>query len=164
MQHAISLAIQKIIRFFHPRIRLSRATACTPRLKMHLTRCQDQKRQTLEEFYGEWRWTEDPDDHACGQVMLDLIERLRALPDERRVYGLTSHYHLWLLAEDTYTSPWNVSFIAASKEHYAIEYRMPESEAPWPHAHIRGVATSEDEAVQMILTAMEKSGGWSKAS
>lgn len=118
---------------------------------MHLTRCQDQKSQTLEEFYGE---------HEGERAMLDLIERLRALPDERRAYGLTSHYHLWLLAQDTYVSPWYVSFIAANKQHYTIEYRMPESEAPWPHAHIRGVATSEDEAVQMILTAMEKSGGW----
>lgn len=128
---------------------------------MHITRCQDQKRQTLEEFYGERGWSEPPHEDEGGQVMLALIERLRALPDERRAYGLTSHCHLWLLAQDTFASPWYVSFIAASSQHYAIEYRMPESEAPWPHAHIRGVATSENEAVQMILTAMEKSGGWS---
>lgn len=129
---------------------------------MHLTRCQDQKRQTLEEFYCDAR-DGHPESYEGGQAMLDLIERLRALPDERRLYGLTSLYNLCLLAQDTYTSPWYVRFIAASKQHYVIECLMPESEAPWPNAYIKGIATSEDEAVEMILVAMEKSGGWSRA-
>ena|SRR5215469_2169389 len=120
---------------------------------MHLTRCKDQKRATLEEFYTEAR--------DLGKVMLDLIARLKASPDERQVYGLTSHYHLCLLSQDTSASPWFVRVIALHERDYHIEYLMPESEAPWPKAYIRGEARSTDDAIRMILTAMEKSGGWS---
>jgi len=124
---------------------------------MHLTRCQDQKRQTLEEFYTE---PTEPVTREGGQVMLALLARLRALPDDRRVYGLTSLYRLCFLAEDTWESPWFVIVAALNKQNYYIEYLMPERDAPWPRAYIRGEARSEDEAVQMILTAMERSEGW----
>jgi len=49
---------------------------------------------------------------------------------------------------------------ALDKRNYFIEYLMPEHVAPWAHAYVRGTALSEDDAVRMILTAMEKSGGW----
>jgi hypothetical protein len=124
---------------------------------MHLTRCQDQKRQTLEEFYTE---PTEAVTREGGQAMLALLARLRALPDERRVYGLTSLYRLCFLAEDTWQSPWFVIVAALNQRNYYIEYLMPERDAPWPRAYIRGEARSEDEAVQMILTAMERSEGW----
>ncbi len=127
---------------------------------MHLTRCQDQKSKTLEEFYTEPSQSGEPVGREGGQAMLGLLARLRALPDERRVYGLTSLYRLCLLAEDTYTSPWFVIVSALDKRNYYVEYLMPEAIAPWPHAYVRGEARSEDGAVQMILTAMEESGGW----
>ncbi|MFA5194013.1 MAG: hypothetical protein WC740_25170 [Verrucomicrobiia bacterium] len=92
--------------------------------------------------------------------MLDLIARLRTLPDDRRVYGLTSHERLCLIAEDTYKSPWFVIVWALDKRNYSVEYLMPDDVAPWPGAYVRGEACSEDDAVQMILAAMEKSGGW----
>lgn len=123
---------------------------------MQLTRCQDQKRKTLEEFYT----STDPVCQEGCKAMLDLIARLRALPDERLVYGLTSLYRLCLLAEDTWKSPWFVIISALDKRNYHVEYLMPERAAPWPRAYVRGEARSEDEALQMIMTAMEKSEGW----
>jgi hypothetical protein len=127
---------------------------------MHLTRCTDQKSAALDEFYTEVSQHDHPVDREGGKAMLDLIARLRALPDERRVFGLTSHHRLCLLAEDTYRSPWFVLVWALDKRNYFVEYRMPDAIAPWPHAFVRGEARSEDDAVQMIITAMEKSGGW----
>ena len=127
---------------------------------MHLTHCQDQKKQTLEEFYTE---VSQQDSVVCregGRAMLDIIARLRALPNDRRVYGLTSHHRLCLLAENTYRSPWFVIISALDSRNYYVEYLMPTRIAPWPQARVRGEARSEDEAVQMILTAMEKSEGW----
>jgi hypothetical protein len=127
---------------------------------MHLTRCKDQKRATLDEFYGEMRDSNEPITRKGGEVMLDLLARLRALPDDRRVFGLTSHYRLCLLSQDTYTSPWFVIVSALDERNFYIEYLMPEREAPWQHAYVRGEARSADDAVRMIETAMKKSGGW----
>jgi hypothetical protein len=126
---------------------------------MRLTRCKDQKSATLDEFYTE---ISEQDTRECGKAMLDLIARLRALPDEKHVFGLTSLLRLCLLAEDTYKSPWFVIISALDKRNYFIEYRMPDDIAPWPDAFVRGKARSEDDAVRMIITAMEKSGGWSQ--
>jgi hypothetical protein len=127
---------------------------------MHLTRCQHQKSKTLEEFYTEPPQSGEPVNREGGQAMVSLLTRLRALPDDRRVYGLTSLYRLCLLAEDTYTSPWFVIISALDKRNYFVECLMPEATAPWPHAYVRGEARSEGSALQMVLTAMEKSGGW----
>src|SRR4051812_7278390 len=99
---------------------------------MHLTRCKDQKHATLEEFYTKAQDSHEPVTSKSGEVMLDLITRLRALPDDRHIYGLTSHYRLCLLSQDTYTSPWFVILSALDERNYYVEYLMPESEAPWP--------------------------------
>jgi hypothetical protein len=95
--------------------------------------------------------------------MLALIARLRALPDERCVWGLTSLQRLCLLAHDTYKSPWFVIVVAVS-DRYFIEYLMPAAVAPWPEARVQGEAGSEDEAIRMILIAMERSEGWQACS
>jgi len=93
--------------------------------------------------------------------MLSLIRRLRAEPDQRVVFGLTSHGWLVLLAEDTYDSLWYVTIASAGLERYRIEYLMRAEDSPWAgYAHVAGEATSEDQAVAMIWIAMEKSGGW----
>jgi hypothetical protein len=131
---------------------------------MQLTRCQDQKRQTLDEFYSDPAKSTDPVSHEGCKAMLDLIARLRAVPDERTVYGLTSLYRLCLLADDTWKSPWFVIISALDKRNYHVEYLMPENVAPWPRAYVRGEARSEDEALQMIMTAMENSKGWGHKS
>lgn len=129
---------------------------------MYINRCQDQNSWTLDELYIDMTENERtiPDNREAAKAMLDLLARLRALPDERCVYGTTSHYQLYFHAQDTYTSPWFVSIGAVEKHTYFVEYLMPERFAPWPQAHVSGWTHSEDDAVQMILTAMEKSEGW----
>ena len=127
---------------------------------MHLTHCQDQKKQTLDEYYTEVTTWENAVSRDVGRVMLALINRLRALPDERKVFGLTSHLRLCLLAVDSWKSPWFVIISALDQRNYYIEYLMPGRIAPWPRAYVRGEANSENAAVQMILTAMDKSEGW----
>lgn len=127
---------------------------------MHLTHCQDQKSQTLEEFYGEMSNSENHVTRQCAKTMLALIERLRASPDQKTVYGLTSHLRLCLLSKDTYASPWFVIIATLDTHNYFIEYLMPDDIAPWPRAYVKGEAQSEDDAVRMTLIAVEKSGGW----
>jgi len=92
--------------------------------------------------------------------MLDLIRRLKALPDAYEVYGLTSHARLGLLAGDSYKSPAFVIVSALNHRSFVIEYLMPPSSAPWRGAYVHGRAQSEDEAVRMIEIAMEHSEGW----
>lgn len=127
---------------------------------MHLTRCHDQKPKTLDEFYGELSQSDEPVTREGGTTMLTLIKRLRLMPNEQHVYGLTSHQRLCLLAEDSSETPWFVIVAALDTQNYFVEYLMPERVAPWPRAYVRGEAHSENEAVKMILTGMEKSEGW----
>jgi hypothetical protein len=127
---------------------------------MHLIRCKDQKRQTLDEFYSELGRSDRFVDQNIGGAMLDLIARLRALPGEQQLFGLTSHYRLCLLDEDDYTAPWRVIISAVDRRDYSIQYLMPVRLAPWPNASVRGEARSIEAAVEMIIIAMEKSEGW----
>jgi hypothetical protein len=131
-------------------------------ITMHLTGCQDQKSKTLDEFYTEVSQQDNHGSREGGEAMLNLIARLRTFPDRRRVYGLTSHHRLCLLAEDTYQSPWFVIISALDHRNYFVEYLMPKDVAPWSRAYVRGEAQTEDQAVQMVITAMEKSEGWSQ--
>ena len=126
---------------------------------MRLDKCTEQGTQTLEGFYAEVV-AHDP---STGQAMLDLIAQLRSLDHPNRVWGLTSHTRLILLAQDDFRTPWYVIAYAISKRNYTVEYLMPASVAPWQSAHVRGEARSVDEAVKMIVTAMERSGGWGSA-
>jgi hypothetical protein len=128
---------------------------------MLLTRCKDQKPEELEEFYDELMRREGYVGRTGAKAMLDLIARLKSMPDDRRVFGLTSHYRLVLLAEDSYKSPWFVILGAIQSKNFHIEYLVPKSSAPWPGAYIRGECRSEDDVIRMIETAMERSGGWS---
>jgi hypothetical protein len=128
---------------------------------MHLTRCKDQASKTLDEFYTDISQHDGDIDRSIGQAMLNLLARLRALPGEREVWGLTSHYRLCLLAENSSATPWFVILAALDMQNFYIEYLMPERVAPWPNAYVRGEARSIDDAVRMIVTATEKSEGWS---
>jgi hypothetical protein len=126
---------------------------------VQLQRCSDQRRKTLDEFYEEWI-PRGPAIGVDGRAMIDLIAALRACPDPRTAWGLTSHATLCLLAEDTARSPWYVKVIASSPGHICVEYLMPAATAPWPNAYVQGEARSVDEAVAMVLTAMDRCGGW----
>ena len=124
---------------------------------MKLSRCNDQP-GTLEEFYGAMI-ENGASESDIGGTMLRLIERLKALPDERSVWGLTSHYTLCLLSENSSASHWYVKVVAIGRN-YFVEYRMPDALAPWPEAYVKGEARSEAEAVHMLLEGMLNSGGW----
>lgn len=134
--------------------------SAAPEPTMQLTRCKDQNQQTLEQFYGDNARDGDGFDRARGEAMLDLIARLRALPGNERAFGLTSHQRLVLLAEDSYTSPWYVVIAVLDRHNYHIEYLMPEHAAPWSGAYVRGECRTEDDAVEMIETAMDLCEGW----
>ena len=125
---------------------------------MHLERCTEQGPQTLDQFY--WQTAQRPVSRLIGPTMLALIARLRALPDDRRLWGLTSHFRLCLLERDESSAPWYVIVSTIGSE-FEIQYLMPASLAPWPNAYVRGEARTEDHAVQMIVIAVEQSGGWS---
>ena len=127
---------------------------------MELIRCKDQGSKSLIEFYESF--DEKGNFYECGIAMISLIERLKSWPCDYRVYGLTSHERLCLLDEDRHNSPWFVIIRAIDKNNYFIEYLMPQKEAPWQGAYVKGEAFSEDDAVQMILLAIEKSEGWGK--
>lgn len=130
---------------------------------MRLEQCTKQHAYTLESFYGMVATHDDPFVRARGERMLSLIARLRALESEHHVWGLTSHTSLCLLAQDDSSSPRYVTIEALGRRSYPIDYRMPPSIAPWPGARVQGEARSEDDAIRMIILAMERSGGWSAA-
>lgn len=58
---------------------------------MRLTRCKDQKSKTLEEFYAELVREDGYAFREGGRAMLDLIERLRALPNDKCVFSSAEH-------------------------------------------------------------------------
>jgi hypothetical protein len=127
---------------------------------MILERCRDQKSTTLDEFYGELAGGSSHVTREGGAAMLKLIAALRAQHDDRRVWGLTSNYRLCLLAEDTYTSPWYVIVSALDQRNLFVEYLMPRRDAPWDRAYVKGEARSVDEAVHLVLIAMDRCEGW----
>jgi hypothetical protein len=128
---------------------------------MIVERCSDQKSKSLDAFYTEIASGRDHVSHEGGLAMLELLSALRGLADKRCVFGLTSHYRLCLLAKDSYTSPWYVIVAALDRRNFFIEYLMPEGVAPWPGAYVKGEARALEDALKMVLIAMEKSGGWS---
>jgi hypothetical protein len=115
----------------------------------------------IEEFYQVLV------DQATGRypiematAMLALIAALRALPDEREVWCLTSHNRLCLLTERDYRTPWYVIIDALDTRNYTVEYLMPAEGAPWPNAYVRGEARSTEAALKMVVIAMSRCEGW----
>jgi hypothetical protein len=128
---------------------------------MDLRRCQDQKSQSLEAFYSEL--SQEDAFRKRGKAMLEIVRRLQDSPNQERVYGLTSHDRLCLLAEDTYTAGWFVRISALDRQNYMIEYLMPERISPWPCAYVRGEAGSLEIATEMILIGIQQSEGWNNS-
>lgn len=127
---------------------------------MRLARCKDQAKAPLDQFFEELTLQEDYAGRDGAKAMLGLISRLRASDCPHRVYGLTSHDRLCLLAEDSYASSWFVIVSALDSNNYRVEYRMPDRLSPWPEAYVTGESHSEDGALRMVLIAMERSEGW----
>ena len=130
---------------------------------MQVTRRQGDNTETIDDHYGKLLRSPNDLQRVFGQTMLDLIGRLRSVSDDRHVFVMTSMDQLLLMAKPEGSaggSPWFVRIWALDKRNYRIEYLMPKPLAPWPWARVHGNASSEDEAVQMVLTAMERSEGW----
>jgi hypothetical protein len=127
---------------------------------MHLSRCQAQKSQSLEVFYTELRQNTNGIFFEINSAMIDLVQYLQKLKGEERVFGLTSHTRLLLLAEDKYDAECYVRISALDNHSYIIEYLMPERFSPWPQAYVQGKADSLERAAKMVLTAMRCSEGW----
>ncbi len=94
--------------------------------------------------------------------MLELLARLERAVGDRSVWGLTSHYHLKLLASDPAPSQCFVSISPPSDGCFVIDYLMPESKAPWADARVVGEAQGVQAAVDMILRAMDECGAWNR--
>jgi hypothetical protein len=127
---------------------------------MKITRCRDQAARTLEQFYGELVASDNNVSRSIGEAMLRLLHELHSRPTEHEAWGLTSLHHLCLLAEDRYDTPWFVRVIG-SESQYLVEYLLPKNVEPWPSAYVQGQASSPEQAVNMVLVGMGRSGGWS---
>jgi hypothetical protein len=129
---------------------------------MPLVRASCQFSKTIEEFYQDLAASPTSVTSGIGAGMLRVLPGLEELCAHHRVWGLTSHAWLWLLAADDYTSPWLVRVIALGSE-YEVSFRMTEAERPWPEALVSGTARDVAAALAMIRIAMERSDGWTFA-
>jgi hypothetical protein len=122
---------------------------------MPLRRISAQKHLSLHGFYQELAAAEATE--RLGKMMADLVEFLDANL-KSTIWGLTSHYSLWLLARDDYRSPWLVEVFALPAEGYRIQYRIPESAAPWSDAFVQGMAKTKEQTLEYILVALDRAG------
>jgi hypothetical protein len=90
--------------------------------------------------------------------MLSLFPMLAEAFGPLDVWGLTSLYHLWLLARDDFRSPWLVCITAIPDQGYKIQYKTPGSRLQ--DTVVEGIAPDGATACRLILSAMKRSGGW----
>ncbi len=140
-----------------------KADCLSPEINRHtmpICRASEQTRNTLRGHYEGLASGDHPEAAEAGRLMLQLIGRMEDSFREMPVWGLTSHYHLKLLAADDSGTPWLVSISPPKAGAFCIDYQVPAAEAPWPEARVQGEAHGVDAALEMIRTAMRRSGGW----
>jgi hypothetical protein len=126
---------------------------------MHVTRCSGQSPgESLDEYYSAIARSDGSSD--VGRAMLHLVDLLRAQPSDRRAFALAFPARLSLLASDAGQAPQFVILTRVGTVGYYVQYLLPERLAPWPAAYVGGEARSDRDVVQMVLTAMERSEGW----
>jgi hypothetical protein len=128
---------------------------------MTLRRASCQSAGTVEAFYQRLAESTHDDTAVLGRAMVTFLAHLAPLFEGRDIWGLTSHYHLVLLAEDDYRSAWLVRVIAQPGLGYEIRYRWSDGDAPWNEAQVSGFAATVEDAVRMVGVAMTRSRGWS---
>ncbi len=126
---------------------------------MPIVRCKEQKRQTLEEFYTEWAFSDNSISSNLGKAMLQVLEKINQTFIETTIYGGTSHAHLLFFVTETNWADWYVSVIASTSEYY-IEYRMPKNKQPWKDSMVKGATKSLDEFMNYIVIAMTECEAW----
>lgn len=117
-------------------------------------------RTTLDDFYGPGGYLESVQRYPRDGAMLTLIHALRAVPSSLHAYGMTHMHQLGLRARDDERAPELIKVMGSNDGGYLIEYLLPEEQAPWPYAWVKGDTRSVDEARDMVLTAMRRCGGW----
>jgi hypothetical protein len=117
-----------------------------------------------EGFYEDVAASTDSVSSSIGRQMLELLPMLAEVCAPFGVWGLTSHYNLWLLAADEPSAAWLVSISAFPGLGYRIQYRMAAADAPWPEALVEGMAVDEADACRLVLIAMKRSGGWGRGT
>ncbi|WP_438018474.1 hypothetical protein WMF18_05100 [Sorangium sp. So ce315] len=127
---------------------------------MALNRASVQRSKSLEEFYGELKFSTDSISASTGGGMLDLLPLLKDIFSDRDAWALTSLMRLWLLAADDPSAPWLVSVAAMPGIGFQVTYRMSAAEAPWPDAFVQGTAVDEADACRMVRIAVERCRGW----
>jgi len=124
---------------------------------MPICRASAQMPESLVEFYEEFARSRD--DAHVGAAMLAFLRAFDERFPDRQVWGLTSIYHLWLLAQDDWRSSWLVS-VLGDDSGFRVQYRMLPGEAPWPDALVSGRAPDLRRALDLVELAMDRSGGW----
>jgi hypothetical protein len=116
--------------------------------------------ETLESFYLPYPEGTQDDLAERRSAMLDLIRKLESSPSDYVAWCQTSHLDLILLAAEKSGTPWSVRITALNGYDYVVDYLMPAAIAPWPDAHVTGLARLEGPTAQMVLAAMVRSGAW----
>jgi len=117
------------------------------------------KSKDLREFYSEAIQDSDFTTREIGKTMLEWVNRIELELPELRIWGLTSHYRLVLMATETYHGDWSV-IIIGQKGNYRVDYLMPKEYAPWENAYVTGETTDFEEALKISIIGIKKSGAW----
>ncbi len=128
---------------------------------MPIITSKSQDSKDLREFYSEAAEDSDFTTREIGKTMLEWVKRIELEAPELKIWGLTSHYRLVLMATETYHGEWSV-IIIGQKGNYRVDYLMPKEEAPWDNAYVTGETTDFEEAFKMSIIGIEKSGAWKK--
>jgi hypothetical protein len=124
---------------------------------VEICRITDQP-QPLEAFYGEMATLGRTNDFSkVGVRMLDLLRRLREI-EGPLIWAVTSHASLHFVPDNDWRLPALVS-IRSDGNWFAIEYRMPPGEAPWPDAYVRGQTDDVTRASEMVAFGLTKATG-----
>jgi hypothetical protein len=124
---------------------------------VEIRRITDQPR-TLEEFYGEMSALGHGNDFSkVGARTLGLLGHLRAI-EGPPIWAVTSLASLNFVADNDWRLPVLVS-IQCGGNWFAIEYRMPPNEAPWPEAFVRGQTDDMARACEMVAFGLTKATG-----
>jgi len=123
------------------------------------TNSKQKKDRTLEEFYIDLKNSSDKVTSEIGSNMLQFIEMINSIFKQTEIWGLTSHYHLVLQAEDKWDSEWYIKVGSLGNEYY-FEYLLPDDKKPWDYAAVKGVAQSLEEAKKYLLISMKNCSGW----
>lgn len=100
-------------------------------------------------------------ENEIGKAMLEFISIVNQTFTKTTLYGLTSHYSLVIQATDNWEDGWFVAVYSIGDNKFQFEYQMPEKQAPWNYAVVKGQANTIDEAREFLIIAMTESEGWS---